>query len=407
MKAYIVSLGCPKNLTDSEALMGSLAAAGHTITLNPRQAEIIIVNTCAFLRSAREESESIIKEMAHWKKKGKCKKLYVAGCLPKYLKNSNSRLELLSVDDYIDSIKLYGCKSPRIKATPPWTAYIKISEGCGNRCSYCLIPAIRGPLRTRKAADILEEAKGLAGRGVKEIIFIAQDTTAYPFFPGLLKETANINGIKWIRIMYAHPKHLNDKIIDMIAKEDNVLKYIDLPMQHASGRILKSMRRGYSKDDLVKLVKKLRKNVPGICIRTTFIVGFPGESEKDFQELHDFVKEMKFDRVGVFPYSREEGTPAAGMKDHVPEGVKTARVNKLMKMQAELSKDINKTFIGKVLKVIVEGHDNNYYLGRSFRDAPEIDGRIFVAKKGKVKAGDIINVKITGAKAYDLAGVMI
>lgn len=403
MKAYIVSLGCPKNLTDSEAVMGNIVASGGSITLDPKEADVIIVNTCAFLKAARDESVNVIKEMAQWKKKGRCKKLYVAGCLPKVTRD---RVLETGADAIIDSVKLYDSSSPRIKATNPWTAYVKIAEGCNNRCSYCLIPKIRGKLRTRSIADILKEVKGLADRRVKEIIYVAQDTTAFPRFSELLKRTAKIKGVKWIRIMYAHPKHMTDGLITVMANDSKILKYIDLPMQHASDRMLKAMNRKYSKRDLVSLVGKLRGKVPGICIRTTFIVGFPGETEKDFGELYDFIREMKFDRVGAFPYSREDGTPAAKMKGQVAEGVKRARVSKIMKLQAGISKEINKNIIGKRIEVLVEESEIKNMTGRTFRDAPDIDGKITI--KGKcVREGEIISVKVAGAGVHDLSAAVI
>lgn len=384
--------------------MGHLAASGHTISLNPREAEIIIVNTCAFIKTARDEAEKVIGEMAAWKKKGKCKKLYVAGCLPKYLGIKNKRIKMDGVNSFVDSIKLYDSRSPRVKATRPWTAYVKISEGCDNDCSYCLIPKIRGRRVSRKPEDILKEVKMLAKKGVKEIIYIAQDTTAYPDLPGLLRKTAAVIGVEWIRIMYAHPKHVTDALIDAIAKEQKILKYIDLPMQHASDKILRSMNRKYSKNDLTRLVSKLRKTVPGICIRTTFIAGFPGETEKDFNELRGFIKKMGFDRVGVFPYSREEGTSAAKMENQVPEKIKNTRVRKLMQMQEGISRKINKAFIGRTVKVIIENHGKEYFVGRSFRDAPEIDGKVLVRAKRRLRSGDIAEARITSANAHDLTG---
>jgi len=400
MKTYIVSLGCPKNLTDSEAIMGQIVSSGGEITLDPKEADTIIVNTCAFLKEARDESVRVINEMAEWKNKGRCKKLYVAGCLTK---GAGGWGLGTGADGVIDSIKLYNSSLPRIKATRPWTAYVKISEGCDNSCSYCLIPSIRGSLRTRSIPDILKEVKSLADRGVKEIICVAQDTTAFPHFPELLKRTAKIKGVRWIRIMYAHPEHVTESLTAVMAKEGKVLKYIDLPMQHCSDKILRSMNRRYSKNDLVSLIKKLRNKVPGICIRTTFIAGFPGETEKDFKELCDFVKEMKFDRVGVFPYSREEGTSAAKMKGQVSERVKKLRAAKLMKLQEGISKRMNKGFIGKRMEVLVEGRKGNNLIGRTYRDAPEIDGKVLIKGSG-AKEGEIAIVKIERAGVHDLIG---
>jgi len=400
-KFYIVSLGCPKNLTDSEVLMGHLCMEGYEYTADPSLADIIVVNTCAFLSSARKESEQTIKEMAAYKKKGVCKKLYVAGCLPKYAGADPGRSGMTLVDGTIDSTKLYGCAVPRIKATPPWTAYIKISEGCNNNCAYCLIPSIRGRLRSRKVADVVKEVKWLAGRGVKEIVFVAQDTTAHKDFPEILKRTAKVKGVDWIRVMYTHPKHINDNLINVMAKEEKILKYVDLPMQHSSDNMLKAMNRGYNRRHLESIIARLREEMPGIAIRTTFIVGFPGETQEDFEDLKGFIEKMKFDRVGVFPYSREKGTKAHGMKGQVPEVLKRRRTEALMKMQEKISKDKNKGFIGKNMDVLIEGSR----LGRSYRDAPEVDGKVKIVSSNELKAGQIVSVKITGAGIHDLKGV--
>jgi ribosomal protein S12 methylthiotransferase len=399
---HIVSLGCPKNLTDSEVLMGHMREAGYEYTDDPASADVIIVNTCAFLSSARKESLDVIKEMAQYKKKGKCGQLLVAGCLPKYVRAGRDRPLPHSIDGVIDSIALHDCHAPRIKATPPWTAYVKISEGCNNNCAYCLIPSIRGRLRNRKTSDVLKEVRALAGRGVKEVIFVAQDTTAHPKFPEILKKAAKIKGVRWLRIMYTHPKHITDKLVDVMAKERKILEYIDLPMQHSSNRILKMMSRGYDRKHLETLIAKLRKKMPSIAIRTTFIVGFPGETEKDFEDLMDFVKTMKFDRVGVFPYSREKGTRAYKMKGQVSERVKSERVRKLMKIQERISRDKNRGFIGKTMDILVEGAG----FGRTYRDAPEIDGRVEVvsSKEQGVRVGDIVKVLVTKAETHDLEG---
>jgi ribosomal protein S12 methylthiotransferase len=282
MKAYIVSLGCPKNLTDSEVIMGQLVSSGYEMTDDPAKADIIIINTCAFLKTARQESRKVIREMAGWKKKGKCKKLYIAGCLPKYINSAfgirHSAFYRL-IDGMIDSLGLFDYCTPRIKATPPWTAYVKIAEGCNNCCSYCLIPTIRGKLKVRKMADIINEVKLLAKRGLKEIIFVAQDTTAYPNFPALLKKTARIKGIRWIRLLYAHPAHIYDDLIKVIASEKKIVKYLDLPIQHVNNAILKNMNRKYDRQQLENLISKLRAKIPGIALRTSLIVGFPGEGE--------------------------------------------------------------------------------------------------------------------------------
>jgi ribosomal protein S12 methylthiotransferase len=395
MKAYIVSLGCPKNLTDTEVLMGQLVSSGYQIINYPSAADIIIVNTCAFLKSARQEAVKVLREMKRYKKK-----LYLAGCLPQWLEKTRNKINIPRIDGVIDSLGLFDYCTPRIKATPPWTAYVKIAEGCNNCCSYCLIPTIRGRLKTRKLADILNEVNRLAKRGVKEIIYVAQDTTAYPGFAKLLKRTAGIKGIHWIRILYAHPAHLNTEIIKTIAAERKIVKYLDLPIQHVNDAILKRMNRKYTRLDLERLISELRKRIPGITLRTSVIVGFPGEGEKEFAELMAFIKEIKFDRLGVFKYEREKGAAAAGMKPQVSEKKKEMRFRKLMRLQARTSKELNRKMVGKTLEVLIEGK----YFGRSYRDAPEIDGKVIVKSPRNLKPGSLIKVKVIKSGVYDLIG---
>ncbi|MFA6431112.1 MAG: 30S ribosomal protein S12 methylthiotransferase RimO [Candidatus Margulisiibacteriota bacterium] len=408
MKIYFVSLGCPKNLSDTEVLMGKLVAGGHTITTNPAEAEIIIINTCAFLKSARDEAEATIREMAQWKKKGKCQKIYLAGCLPEYLKKvgGKGKGEKGLVDGDIDSIGLFSCETPRIKATPPWYAYVKIAEGCNNNCAYCLIPTIRGRMRCRKPADILNEVKALSKRGVKEIIFIAQDTTAYPNFHQLLKKTAKIKGIRWIRIMYTHPSHITDKLIEEIAKEKKIVKYLDLPIQHACDKILRRMNRRYTRQDLENLISKIRRKIPKIALRTSVIVGFPGENDADFEELKNFIRQVKFDKIGVFTYQREKGTSAFKQREQVSEKVKQKRFDILMRLASRESTERNIKLIGSLVEIIIEGAENGYFVGRSSTDAPEIDGKIFLKKSKSLKPGKIARAKITGARTYDLIGCL-
>ena len=394
MKVYFVSLGCPKNLTDTEVLMGKLAASGHTIVNNPAAAEMIVVNTCAFLKSARAEAFKVIREMARWKKKGKCRKLYVAGCLPK----TRYALRITRyADGIIDSIGLFDYCTPRIKATPPWYAYVKIAEGCDNCCSYCLIPKIRGKLRTRKMSDVLQEVRGLVKRGVKEIIYVAQDTTAYPHFDKLLKATAKISGLRWIRIMYAHPEHLTDKLLKVIAAEKKIVKYLDLPIQHANDRILRRMNRRYNKEKLIRLIIKLRTRIPALTLRTTLIVGFPGEGEKEFRELVDFVRWARFDRLGVFPYFREAGTPANHLSGQVPDRVKRIRATAIMRLQARIAREKNQALVGRTIEAVVEGKE----LGRSAADAPEIDNKLKLINNSN-KPGQFIKARVIKAAAHDL-----
>jgi len=404
VKVYIISLGCPKNLTDTEVLMGKLVSAGHEITTKEKDADIFIVNTCAFLKSAREEAIRTIKRL---QKTGK--PVYTAGCLPKYLQKSPSpsgrgaRGEGKLIQP-IDSIGLFSYKIPRIKATPPWTAYVKIAEGCDNRCSYCLIPRIRGRLRIRKKEDILKEVRLLAKRGVKEIIFVAQDTTAHPQLAQILKQTAKVDGVHWIRIMYAHPEHLSDKVIKVIKTEPKIVKYIDLPIQHINDKILGLMNRsGMTGQDIKKLLSNLRREIPGITIRTSLIVGFPQETESDFQELLNFIKEVKFERLGVFRYSKEDGTPASNMRGQVPEKVKSYRFHKLMSQQNKISRELNKKMIGKIIEVLYEGRGR----GRAAFDAPEIDGSVIISppKAGKnLRPGEFVRSRIASSRDYVLTG---
>jgi ribosomal protein S12 methylthiotransferase len=416
MKAYIVSLGCPKNLTDTESLMCKLAQEGYTFTNDPSDADLILVNTCAFLQSAKKEAIDTIKELAKYKArgkgrgpkaKGKCKYLIAAGCLPQRYKNECPEL-LPEVDAFIGTprqITNYQLQITNyIKATPPWFAYVKIAEGCNNQCAYCVVPRIRGKLRIRKMNDVLNEVKLLAKAGVAEIIYVAQDTTAYPNFTTLLKKTARIKGVKWIRIMYAHPAHVSEKIIKTIAREKKIVKYLDLPIQHAHDKILKSMKRRYRRQDLIKLINKIRREIPKIALRTSVIVGFPGEGDGEFEELLDFIREVKFQRLGVFTYSKEEGTPAAKMRGQVSEKIKQKRFHKLMQAQARISRELNNQLIDKTLDVIIERILSNGYLGRSYMDAPEIDGSVLVKSNKTLKPGKIVKARITQAKTYDLVG---
>jgi ribosomal protein S12 methylthiotransferase len=306
------------------------------------------------------------------------------------------------VDGAIDSIQIHNCHIPRIKATPPWTAYVKIAEGCNNRCSYCLIPKIRGKLRLRKMTDILKEVEGLAKRGVKEIIYVAQDTTAYPDFAGLLKRTAKIRGLRWIRILYAHPAHLTDKVIKTIARERKIVKYIDLPIQHACDKILKRMRRRYARRDIEALILKIRRR--NIALRSTVIVGFPGERRAEFEELLDFIKKAKFQKLGSFAYQREKGTPAYKMRGQVSEKVKRERVKRMMRVQSRVSGELNQKMIGKILEVLIERAVRGGFVGRSAMDAPDIDGSVLVKSNHVLKPGEIVRVRVAGAKTHDLVG---
>lgn len=420
MKAYIVSLGCPKNLTDTETIMSKLSLEGYRFTTYPSHADLILVNTCAFIQSAKQEAIDTILELAKYKAqgkgrrpkaKGKCKYLIVAGCLPQRYKHELPKL-LPEVDAFIGtpkrfaeiprSSKFKARSSKLLKATPPWFAYVKIAEGCSNRCSYCAVPLIRGPLKIRPVKDILNEVKLLAKTGVKEIIYVAQDTTAHPKFTDLLQKTAKIKGIRWIRVMYAHPAQVTDKLINLIAQEKKIVKYLDLPIQHVHDKILKQMKRRYLRQDLENLIFRIRRRK--IAVRTSVIVGFPGEGETEFQELLDFIKKVKFARLGVFTYSQEEGTPASKMRGQVSESKKNQRLKRLMRLQARISKENNNKMVGKTLNILIERRVQNGFVGRSPLDAPEIDGSVFVSTRKSLKPGDIARVRITDARTYDLIG---
>ena len=437
-KIGIVSLGCSKNLVDSEIMIGLLKKEQYEITNNPEEAKVIIINTCGFIKDAKQESINTILEFAEYKKKGNCKYLIVTGCLAERYKNQiieeipeiDAIIGTGSFNKIVDVIKslennkkvcLFEDKNYDISilnlrrqlATPKYTAYLKIAEGCNNYCTYCIIPKLRGNYRSRKIEDILFEAKNLAKNGVKELILIAQDTTKYGIdiygkymLPKLLKELGKIENLKWIRLMYCYPDDITDELIYTIADTDKVCKYIDLPLQHSNEEILKKMNRKISRNDIENLIYKIRDNIPGIILRTTFIVGFPGETSKHFNDLIDFVKTMKFDKLGVFTFSREEGTPAYNMKGQVSEQEKERRKNILMEIQSKISLIKNREKIGSVYEVLIETKHKNYYLGRSYMDAPEIDGNIYIKSKDnlKLKSGEFVKIKILGASKYDLIG---
>ncbi|OGC18571.1 hypothetical protein A2310_02045 [candidate division WOR-1 bacterium RIFOXYB2_FULL_37_13] len=400
MKAHVISLGCPKNLCDSEVIMGNLVSLGYTLTPKQKEADVIVINTCSFLKSAREESILTINKAIKAKKKGA--KVYIAGCLPK-LKNNLALSH--KIDGIIDSVDIFNPHTPHVKATNPWTAYVKISEGCNNNCSYCLIPAIRGNLILKETKDILKEVETLAKKGVKEIIFVAQDTTAHKEFIKILERTAKIQGIRWIRIMYTHPAHISVQLIKTIAKEPKICKYIDLPMQHICDKILKKMKRGVSSLYMKRLIKKLRDAIPDIIIRTSFIVGFPGETKSEFKKLVEFIRKTKFERIGVFEYSREEGTPAAKLRGQVPGKVRKERFHELMTLQNQISKELNNQLIGKIFDVLIEKKCKNFCIGRSYMDAPEIDGSVKIYN-ANLKLGEFVRGKIIKASAYDLVACL-
>jgi ribosomal protein S12 methylthiotransferase len=437
-KVGMVSLGCDKNRVDSEIILGKMSNE-YEITNNPKNADIIIVNTCGFIESAKQESIDTILEMANYKVNYKCKLLIATGCLTQRygeeLRNLIPEIDImLGVNDYnkinefitdfIDGNKKASellnysdeniNEGKRILTTQKESAYIRIAEGCNNFCTYCIIPKIRGKFRSRKMENIINEAKDLSANGVKEIILIAQDTTLYgsdiyekKTLHLLLRELSKIEGIKWIRVLYCYPEEIYDELIDEIASNEKVVKYLDLPIQHISDKILKLMGRKTSKQDIISTINKLREKVSEIVLRTTFIVGFPKETEEDFIEIIDFLKEYKLDKVGVFTYSQEEDTPAAKMEGQTIEEIKKKREKKLMLAQKDISEEINKLKIGKLYDILVEGHNGKYYYGRSCEMAPDIDASVLFKSSKNIDNGEFINVKIIENMDYDLVGVVV
>ena len=433
-KVGMVSLGCDKNRVDSELILGSINKF-YEITNNPKDAEIIIINTCGFIESAKQESIDTILEMAEYKKTHKCKMIIATGCLTQ--RYGDELLELIpeidilmGVNDYmklhkliVDFIKTEQRVSSttykdegvnegeRILTTNSHTAYLRIAEGCNNFCTYCIIPKIRGKFRSRSKESILAEANSLVNQGVKEIILIAQDLTNYGEdlygknqLHVLVNELSEIEVLEWIRLLYCYPEEITDELIEVIANNPKVMKYLDLPIQHISNNILKMMARKTNKETIIDKIDLLREKVPGITLRTSLIVGFPGETEEDFNELCSFLKDYKLDNVGVFTYSQEEGTAAAKLPNQIDEDVKIKRKETLMNIQRGIVRDLNKLKIGNIYDTIIDGSTGEYYIGRNYEMAPEIDGLIYVTKKKTLKKGDIIKVKITNVMEYDLVG---
>ncbi|MEI3338212.1 MAG: 30S ribosomal protein S12 methylthiotransferase RimO [Clostridium sp.] len=435
-KVGMVSLGCDKNRIDSEILLGTISNE-YEITNNPKEAEIIIVNTCGFIEKAKEESINTILEMAQYKTNYKCKLLIATGCLTQRygeeLKNLMPEIDImLGVNDYKKIHKLIRefiseqktslqvnysdsniNEGKRILTTASQTAYLRIAEGCNNFCTYCIIPKIRGKFRSRSMENILKEAEGLSKQGVKEIILVAQDTTLYGSdiygekkLHILLKELAKIQGIEWIRVLYCYPEEIYEELVDEIASNKKVVKYLDLPIQHISSKILKRMGRKTNKEDIIEKIDLIRSKIKGINLRTSLIVGFPGEEEEDFEELKDFLKEYKLDKVGVFTYSREEGTPAAKMENQIDENIKEKREKTLMMIQRGISKEINQLKINNIYDILVEGYNGEYYFGRNYEMIPEVDGKVFFKSENKIKNGEIVRVQIKSCTDYDLVGVV-
>jgi len=447
-KVGFISLGCPKNLVDSEVMMGQLQQKGYQITADAREADTVVVNTCGFIESAKQESIEAILEAARLKTEGQAKRLVVAGCLVERYRDE-LKAELPEVDAFIGTSQindilsvcdprtntrslpvlplgnqsatyLYDESTPRVLATPSHYAFIKIAEGCDRPCAFCFIPQMRGHFRSRRFGSIVAEAQQLAEEGVKELILVAQDSSRYGEDLGkqdalahLLRELSHTESVAWVRVMYTYPTHISEAFLDVMAEEPKAVKYLDIPLQHASQNVLKLMKRGGNRASLERLIERARKRVPGLAVRTTFITGFPGETEKDFAELLQFVRNVEFDRVGVFTYSDEEGTPAFGLADKVDPKIAKRRRDRLMKAQAQIAKQKHRAMIGQTVRVMFEGESNESELlwqGRMETQAPDIDGCVLIndAPEGFIpEAGQIVDVQIESAQEYDLVGSIV
>ncbi len=437
----MVSLGCPKNLVDAEVMLGVLARQGYEITMDEKAADVIIVNTCSFIKEAREESVDTILDLADRKNDGNCKILVVAGCMPQRYQEELAR-ELPEVDIFIgtgdypkigeiladyttqqEQVKYIGDPNyifdetlPRLNSSPNWYAYLKIGEGCSNCCTYCVIPSLRGPYRSRPMEALLAEAELLVKGGVRELILVSQDTTRYgsdldsgESLAELIRRLAEIDGLKWVRLLYAYPDGITEELIELLKNEPKLCKYLDIPLQHISDNVLQRMQRRSTENQIRELISRLRTEVPGITLRTSLIVGFPGETVDDFLNLVQFVEKTRFDRLGVFCYSREEGTPAAEMPDQVSERVKRERYRKLMRTQTRVSFRINRSLVGRTEQVIVEGYSDETDLllkGRTSRQAPDIDGQVYITS-GQANLGDIVSCRIVDSSDYDLVAEMV
>lgn len=437
MKIMFVSLGCDKNLVDTETMLGLLSKERFEFTNDESEADVIVINTCCFINDAKQESIDTILEMAEYKNSGTCKALIVTGCLAQRYKQEiideipqvdvvmgtsnydeivdavNSALEGKGGVNIEDADRLPLVNEKRVITTGGHYAYLKIAEGCNKHCTYCIIPKIRGEYRSIPMDFVLKQAEEMVQEGVKEIILVAQETSMYgidiygrKMLPELLRKMCQISGLYWIRIMYCYPEEITDDLIQVIKEQPKICNYLDLPIQHASDEVLKRMGRKMTKSQLIDVIGKLRREIPDICLRTTLITGFPGETKEQHEEMMEFVDEMEFDRLGVFAYSAEEDTPAANMSNQVDDELKEDWRDELMELQQEVSFDKAQTMIGSVLTVMVEGKvaDENAYIARSYRDAPDVDGYIFINTDEELMSGDFVKVKITGALEYDLIG---
>ena len=437
MNILFVSLGCDKNLVDSEMMLGLLAKKGYDFTDNETEADVIVVNTCCFIGDAKEESVNTLLEMSEYRKSGRCRALIVTGCLAERYRQEildeipevDAVLGTASYDSITEAVEqalggrhMLRCEdtgrlvlpdAKRILTTGGHYAHLKIAEGCDKHCTYCIIPHLRGPYRSVPMERLIEEAEELAGQSVKELILVAQETTLYGVdlygeksLHKLLQKLCRIHGIRWIRIQYCYPEEIYPELVETMKEQPKICHYLDLPIQHASNRILKRMGRRTTREDLKEIIQGLRREIPDICLRTTLISGFPGETQEDHEELMDFVDEMEFDRLGVFAYSAEEDTPAASMEDQIPENLKQERRDEIMELQQEIAFEKAEEMVGKELWCMVEGKiaDEYAYVARTYRDAPDVDGYLFIQTMEELMSGDFVKVRVTGAEEYDLIG---
>ena len=436
-KIYFVSLGCDKNLVDSEVMLGLLKSRGYVMTNAAEDADVIIINTCGFIRDAQDESVETLLEMAELKKSGSCKVLVAAGCLAQRYQQdildeipeidavigTSSYDEICRIVDealegrrqklFKDLSLLPVTDAPRVTSVGSYSSYLKIAEGCSKHCTYCIIPSLRGPYRSYPMDYLLEQARYLAAQGTRELNIVAQETTVYgmdlegrKMLPELLEALCGIEGIEWIRLLYCYPEEIDDALIDVIRRQPKICHYLDMPIQHCNDRLLRLMGRRTNKAELTETVEKLRAAIPDIALRTTLIAGFPGETDEEHEEMADFVRQMRFDRLGVFEYSREDGTPAADMEGQIADEVKAERASRLMQIQQEVVFESNEAMIGRTLPVMIDGYlpEEDIYVGRTYRDTQEIDGSVYVYALGEHMSGDLIDVRISEADFYDLIG---